>query len=122
MRIKIARGIRGAEIDKALPKRYAGVASAAVRRLTGLEVLSSPDSYVVTSADVSRTLQRLGTSRGASVVAFMYDATVEALAALRAAGVKTFTLRSSGWSDERYRAIRQTRSHEHDRGPGGLPK
>ena len=122
MRVKIARGIRGAEIDKALPKRYAGVADAAVRRSTRLEVLSFPDAHVATSADVSRALQRLGTTRGAVVAAFMGDATVEALASLRAAGIKTFTLRSFGWTDERYRAIRQPQSHARDRGTGGLYK
>ena len=51
----------------------------------------------------------------------MGDATVEALASLRAAGIKTFTLRSFGWTDERYRAIRQPRSHARDRDPGDFP-
>jgi hypothetical protein len=79
-----------------------------------------PYAHVVTSSDVTRALKRVKDERG--VVAFMGDATVEATAALRASGIRVFTLRSFGWTDERYAAIRQPRSHERDRGRGGLPK
>jgi hypothetical protein len=122
MRVKIPRGIKGDEIDSPLPKRYSGLADPAVRRSQRLDVLSFPDSHVATSADVFRALQRLGDIRGTTVAAFMGDATVEALAALHAAGVQTFTLRSFGWTDDRYARIRQPTSHDVDREPGGRPK
>jgi ABC-type sugar transport system substrate-binding protein len=86
-----------------------------------LTLLSFPDDHVVTSSDAARALKRLG-GKGDDVVAFMGDATVEALAALRDAGARTFTLRSFGWTDEGYASVRQPLSHGRDRGPGGLPK
>ena len=121
MRVSISRGIRGSEIDDAVPGRYHGLADAAARRSDGLTVLAFPEDHVVTSSDIARALKRLK-KVGCEVVAFMGDATVEALAALRSADIRAFTVRSFGWTDERYAAIRQPRSHERDRGPGGLPK
>lgn len=121
MRVSILRGIRGSEIDRASPARYHGLADAAVRRSERLTVLVFPDAHVVTSADVVRAMKRLNPSRD-EVVAFMGDATVEAWAALRAAGARGFTLRSFGWTDERYAAVRQPSAHARDRGSGGFPK
>lgn len=121
MRVAIARGIKGSEIDKAVPKRYSGVADLAVRRIPRLTVLSFPDAHVATSADVIRALKRLGKGNEAAV-AFMGDATIEALKALRGADVRSFTLRSFGWTDERYSRIRQPTSHDRDRDPGGRPR
>jgi hypothetical protein len=121
MRVSISRGIRGSEIDDAIPGRYHGLADTVTRRSKGLTVLAFPDEHVVTSSDVARALKRLKDD-GRGVVAFMGDATVEALAALRSAAIRAFTLRSFGWTDERYAAIRQPRSHQRDRGPGGFPK
>lgn len=80
-------------------------------------MLSFPDNHVVTSADAARALGRLPT--GTAAVAFMGDATVEAQAAFQAAGVRTFTLRSFGWTDARYAQIRQPSDHARDRGPHG---
>lgn len=97
------------------------MADTAARRRKHLTLLAFPDEQVVTSSDVARALKRLGDTRD-DLVAFMGDATVEALAALREASIRAFALRSFGWTDERYAAIRQPRSHERDRGPGGLPK
>jgi hypothetical protein len=121
MRVSIVRGISGSEIDSAVSGRYVGLADAAARQSKRLTVMAFPDEHVVTSSDVTRALKRLNGERS-DVVAFMGDATIEALAALRGASVRAFTLRSFGWTDERYAAIRQPRSHERDRGPGGLPK
>src|SRR4051794_19355676 len=105
MRFSIGRGILGSDIDSAVPKRYAGVADSATRRRRGLTVLCFPDNHVVTSSDASRALKRVG-GKGDEIVAFMGDATVEALVALREAGARAFTLRSFGWTDERYASVR----------------
>jgi hypothetical protein len=121
MRVSISRGVRGSEIDSAIPGRYSGLPDAVIRRNERLTVLVFPDDHVVTSSDVARALKRLNDD-GDTAVAFMGDATVEALTAFQGAGVRTFSLRSFGWTDERYAAIRQPRSHDRDRGPGGLPK
>lgn len=121
MRVSISRGVAGSKIDSAISGRYVGLADTVVRRSERLTVLAFPDEHVVTSSDVARALKRLRDERG-DVVAFMGDATVEALADLREASIRAFTLRSFGWTEERYAAIRQPRSHERDRGPGGLPK
>jgi hypothetical protein len=121
MRVSISHGIRGSEIDDAVPGRYRGLADTIVRRSEALTLLVFPDEQVVTSPDVARALNRVK-KQGGDVIAFMGDATVEALAALRSATVRAFTVRSFGWTDERYHAIRQPHSHDRDRGPGGLPK
>jgi len=121
MRVSIARGIAGSEMDRALPKRYAGVADAATRRRPRLTLLSFPDNHVVTSSDAARALGRVSETAD-EVVAFMSDGTAEALAALREAGARVFQLRSFGWTDEQYASIRQPRSHERDRDPGGRPR
>jgi hypothetical protein len=121
MRVSISRGIRGSEIDDAIPGRYQGLADTAARQSESLTVLAFPDEHVVTSSDVARALKRLKNA-GEDVVAFMGDATIEALAALRSAAIRAFHLRSFGWTDERYAVIRQPGPHERDRGPGGFPK
>jgi hypothetical protein len=118
MRVAIARGIEGAEIDGALPKRYVGLADAATRRSSNLTVLCFTERHVVTSADVARALRRLDDPQG-DVVAFMGEGTVEAIAALRAAGARSFALRSFGWTDERYASIRQPRPRTVNRERGG---
>lgn len=121
MRIVITRGIDGSEIDHAVPKRYWGVADAAVRRLPRVTALLFPETYVATSSDVFCALSRIAGTK-APAVAFLFDATAEALAALQTAGVRAFTLHAHGWTDESYRRVRQPTPRERDRGPGGFPK
>jgi len=121
MRFSISRKIPGPDLEAALPKRYSGLTDATTRRRRQLTLLAFPDDHVVTSADAARALKRLE-GKGDDVVAFMGDATTEALASLRGAGARVFTLRSFGWTDARYAAIRHPPSHERDRGPGGRPK
>jgi CO/xanthine dehydrogenase Mo-binding subunit len=121
MRVKVARGIQGRQIDKALPKRYAGLADETARRAAKLDVLLFSDARVVTSADAARALKRLG-DVGKTALAFVHEATVEALAAFQAAGVRVFAVHSFGWTDERYRKVRQPNPHARDRGPGGFPR
>ena len=105
MRVSISHGVRGSEIDAAIPSRYHGLADTAARRIDALTILAFPDEQVVTSSDVARALKRVNRKSG-TVVAFMGDATVEALAVLRSVAIRTFTLRSFGWTDDRYAAVR----------------
>jgi hypothetical protein len=119
MRAAILRAIKGSEIDKALPKRYFGIADSGVRRTEFLDILAFPDAHVVTFADLSRALKRLGTGRNLAIVAFMGDATAEARSLLSDIGARCFSLRAFGWTEERYAAIRQPKSHEQDRRKGG---
>ena len=106
MRASIKRGVRGAEIERAIPRRYAGIADPVARRADQLTVVVFPDDGVVTSADVARVARRISGAKDHGI-AFVGEATVEALVALAACGVRCFALRSFGWTDERYRAIRQ---------------
>lgn len=121
MRIAIARGIKGSEIDHAVPKRYLGVADVAVRRLPRLTALLFPETYVATSSDIDRALARIADMKDPAV-AFLFDATAEALDTLESAGIRVFTLHAHGWTDESYRRSRQPASGERNRGPGGFPK
>jgi hypothetical protein len=116
MRVRILRGIAGSAVDDALPARYRGLADSSARRHRQLTVLLFPDRHVATSADAARALGRLDADREATV-AFMRDATVEALNAFQAAAVRTFTLRSFGWTDERYANVRQPKPRERDKAP-----
>jgi hypothetical protein len=109
--------VAGARIDQAIPTRYRGIADAAIRGRAQLTVLSFSDDHVVTSNDVARAVRRLGASAD-PLVAFAHDATVEAVTALRALGASIITLRSFGWTDERYRRIRQPKSHDEPFGSG----
>ena len=121
MRASILRAIKGSDIDKALPKRYFGVADSVVRRSDRVDVIAFSDAHVVTSTDIARAFKRMGTVDGLLVV-FMGDATAEALAAVAEAGGRPFTLRAYGWTDARYAAIRQPTPHARDRERGGFPK
>jgi hypothetical protein len=80
-----------------------------------------PETYVATSSDIDRALSRIRETN-APAVAFLFDATAEALGALQAAGIRAFTLHAYGWTDESYRRIRQPTPHERDRGRGGFAK
>jgi hypothetical protein len=80
MRASILKSIRGSEIDKALPKRYFGVADTALRREQHVDALVFSSNHVATSADIARALKRLGPHGGNPIAAFMEDATAEALA------------------------------------------
>ena len=119
MRAAILKAIKGSEIDKALPKRYLGMADSGVRRSEVLDVLAFPDAHVVTSADVSCALKRLGAGRDVPIVAFMGDATAEARLLLSGIGARCFTLRTFGWTEVMYAGIRQPKPHEQDRRKGG---
>ena len=122
MRASILKSIKGSEIDKALPKRYFGIADAAIRREQHVDVLVFSAQHVATSADMARALKRLSNNSQNPIAAFMEDATNEALALLATAGGRPFTLRAFGWTDARYAAIRQPTPRERDRGQGGWPK
>lgn len=97
------------------------MADALVRRSERLDVLVFSDAHVVTSTDIARALKRLGTVEGL-MVAFMGDATAEALTALSDVGARFFTLRAHGWTDARYAAIRQPTPRDRDCERGGYPK
>lgn len=122
MRATILKSIRGSEIDKALPKRYFGIADTGLRREQHVDALVFSANHVATSADIARALKRLGPHGENPIAAFMEDATAEALELLSNAGARPFTLRAFGWTDARYAAIRQPTPRERDRGPGGWPK
>jgi hypothetical protein len=119
MHAAIRKGVKGSEIDSALPKRYVGVTDASVRRQDVLDVLVFSEAHVVTSADVSRALRRLGTERDAMVVAFAGDVTAEARSLLSDIGGRCFSLRTFGWTEEMYAGLRERKSHERDRSKGG---
>jgi hypothetical protein len=121
MRASILKAIKGSDIDRAVPKRYFGMADLVVRRSGRLDVIVFSDAHVVTSADLARALKRVGTVDGLLVV-FMGDATAEVLAAVVDAGGRHFTLRAHGWTDARYAAIRQPTPHARDRERGGFSK
>jgi hypothetical protein len=84
-----------------------------------LDLLVVSDAHVVTDADLSRALKRLGAGRELPIAAFMGDATAEARSLLSDIGARCFTLRAFGWTEERYTAIRQPKPHTEDRAKGG---
>ena len=111
MRAVIRRNVVGSDVDQAVAARYAGLANGRVRDRAHITVLAFPDAHVVTSADVVRALKRLGETEE-PIVVFAGDVTTEANETLRRIGATIFTLRTFGWTDERYRAIRQPKSHD----------
>ena len=107
MRTTVRRGVPGSGIEAALPGLYRPLLRAGMRRIREAHLLLFPQQGVTTSAVARRALTKWASLAPAPSFAFAYDATDEARELLEAAGVRVLTLHSYGWSDARYKGIKE---------------